>query len=310
MGMLTIVTLIVAAGVLALLAVVMGTVLGWANRRFHVEVDPRVEALLDATPGANCGGCGYVGCAEYAEAVARGEAAVTLCAPGGASTARNLASIMGIEVDQTFPYKAVLHCSAYEDQRLQRKDYFGEHTCAAANLMGGVQGCTYGCLGLDDCMVACDYGAIEMEKGLPVIDPETCVGCKACAKACPRNIITMVPFKAERMLVIACANEDSARDVRAVCTVGCSGCGICAKLAPDLFSMEGGLPKFDYDAYDPQDAAQREALEKAIEKCPKKRLIYVGEPTERDLAETADEDLPESIEADFKTSVDDTEWRG
>jgi Na+-translocating ferredoxin:NAD+ oxidoreductase subunit B len=34
-------------------------------------------------PSANCDGCGYVGCNEFAEAVARGESAVTLCAPGG-----------------------------------------------------------------------------------------------------------------------------------------------------------------------------------------------------------------------------------
>ena len=74
--------------------------------------------------------------------------------------------------------------------------------------------------------------------------------------------------------------------------------------------MEGNLPKFDYERYDPEDREQTESLEKVIEKCPKKRLLYVGTPTEKDLAETAGEDLPESIEADFKTSVDDTEWRG
>ncbi len=310
MGMLTIVTLILAAGVLALLAVAMGYILGWANRRFHVETDPRVEILLNATPGANCGGCGYVGCREYAEAVARGEAAVTLCAPGGTGTAQQLASIMGIEVDQTFPYKAVLHCSADEDQRLGRKPYLGEQTCGAANLIGGVQGCTYGCLGFGDCMRACDYDAIRMVRGLAVIDPEACIGCEACARACPRNIITMVPFKTDRMLVIACANEDSAKDVRAVCTVGCSGCGICAKLAPELFSMEGNLPEFDYERYDPEDAGQEEALEKVIEKCPKKRLLYVGTPTDKDLAAVADEEVPGTVKPDFKTTVDDTEWRG
>ena len=85
--MLTTATMILAALVLAILAIAVGYVLGWANRAFHVEVDPKVEAIMEVLPGANCGGCGFVGCAEYAEAVAQGKADVTLCVPGGADCA-------------------------------------------------------------------------------------------------------------------------------------------------------------------------------------------------------------------------------
>jgi len=304
--MLTNITLILAAGVLALLAIGMAFVLGWANRTFHVEVDPKVEALLAALPGANCGGCGFVGCAEYAEAVARGEAEVTLCAPGGAGAAAQLAAIMGIEVEQTFPYRAVLHCSATTEQRLQRNDYLGEQTCASANLVSGVQGCTYGCLGLGDCERACKYDAIHVVNGLSTVDYDRCIGCKACARACPRNLITMVPFKAERMPVIACSNHDTANDVKAVCMVGCLGCTACSRIAPDLIKMEDNLPTLDYDQYDPQTSE----LAKVLEKCPRKRLIFVGKPSEKDLAAVADEELPEPVAPDFKTTVDDTEWRG
>ena len=70
--MLSTVTIILAAGVLLGLAIVMAFVLGWANRVFHVVVDPKVEEINNALPQANCGACGYVGCSEYAEAVARG----------------------------------------------------------------------------------------------------------------------------------------------------------------------------------------------------------------------------------------------
>jgi len=301
---LTTVTMITAAVVLALLAVGMAYVLGWANRAFHVEVDPKVEAIIEALPGANCGGCGFVGCGEYAEAVARGQADVSLCAPGGASCAEKLAEIMGVEVSESFPYRAVVHCAAHTQQRLQRVPYYGEQTCTAANLVGGVQGCTFGCLGLGDCVRACKYDALHIVDGLSTVDYDKCIGCKACAKACPRNIISMVPFKAERMLVVACSNQDKGVDVKQVCEIGCIGCTACSKKAA-LMSMQGNLPVIDYDRYD-----ATADFTAAREKCPRASMIYVGKPSAKDLAAVAAEELPDRIEADFKTTVDDTEWRG
>ncbi len=302
--MLTLANMLLAAVVLALLALGAGFVLGWANRAFHVEVDPRVEAVTAALPGANCGGCGYVGCAEYAEAVVRGEAAVGLCAPGGAGCTRRLAQILGVEVEPSYPYRAVVHCAAHWDDRLGRVPYHGEPTCAAANLVSGIQGCVYGCLGLGDCARACQYDAIDVIDGLATVDYEKCVGCKACARACPRNIITMVPFKAERMLVVACSNQEKGPDVKHVCTVGCIGCSACTRHA-ELLSMQGNLPLIDYDRYD-----QLADFTLARQKCPRESLIYVGKPSPKDLATVAEQTLPERIEADFKTTVDETEWRG
>ena len=304
--MLITVALALAAGVLALLAIAMGYALGWANRRFYVEVDPKVEAVLAALPGANCGGCGFVGCSAYAEAVAKGDTAVNLCAPGGASCAQQLADIMGVALEESFPYRAVVHCSATRNERLQRTEYRGEQTCTSANLVAGVQGCIYGCLGIGDCAAACQYDAVHVVDGLSTIDYDKCIGCGACARACPRNIITMVPFKSERMLVVACSNQDAAADVRAVCMVGCIGCKACMRAAPDLITIEGALPSINYDNYDPTD----ETLQKVLEKCPRKRVLFVGRPTKAELAAVADEEMPEPVQADFKTTVDDTEWRG
>ena len=299
-----IVTVCLAAVVLALLAVGMAWVLGWANRAFHVEVDPKVEAVIDALPGANCGGCGFVGCGEYAAAIARGEADVTLCAPGGAGCARRLAEILGVEVEHTWPYRAVVHCAANYPQRLGHAPYEGEPTCEAANLVGAVQGCTFGCLGLGDCTRACDYDAIHLVDGLATVDYEKCIGCKACAKVCPRNIISMVPFKSERMVVVACSNKDRGAEVKRVCTVGCIGCTACS-LQTELMAMQGHLPVVDYEAYD--DAS---AFSAARKKCPRESMLTVGHPSPKDLAAVADETVPDRVEADFKTTVDDTEWRG
>ena len=259
---------------------------------------------MEVLPGANCGGCGFVGCTEYAEAVAQSGADVALCAPGGAGCAQRLAEIMGVAVSQTFPYRAVVHCAAREDQRLQRIPYFGEPTCAAANLVAGIQGCTFGCLGLGDCTRACQYDAIHVIDGLSTVDYEKCIGCKACARTCPRHIITMVPFKSDRMLVVACSNQDAGPDVKAVCQVGCIGCAACSRNA-ELMEMKGKLPMIDYDRYD-----ESADFSLAREKCPRESMIYVGKPTAEDLAAVADQQVPEIVRDEFKSTVDKTDWHG
>ena len=266
-----IITLLLAGITLAVLAVVMTIVLGWSNRAFHVDVDPKVQAIEDALPGANCGGCGYVGCAEYAVAVARGEAPPDLCAPGGPGCAARLAELMGLELDASFPKRAVVHCRAETDDKLLCHPYHGEPTCRAASLVVGIQGCTYGCLGLGDCREACNYGAIEIVNGLARIHVDKCVGCGACVKACPRNIIEMIPFKADEMLVLGCANQDGAKEVKAVCKVGCIGCTACARVNKDLLDMDGKLPVFNYDNYDPETS--QEDLDAICEKCNKQHCF-------------------------------------
>jgi RnfABCDGE-type electron transport complex B subunit len=303
--MITTLTLALAVLVLAILAVAMGWVLGWANKAFEVPVDPKVSAINAVLPGANCGGCGFVGCGDYAEAVVKNGAALTLCGPGGASCAQKIGAVMGVEVSESWPYKAVVHCAADHDKRLKRIEYKGEQTCAAANLVSGIQGCTFGCLGLSDCVRVCKYDAIHVVNGLAVVDYEKCTGCKACEVACPRNIITMVPFKAERVLVVACSNKDNGPVVKEVCSVGCIGCKGCIRPSAGLFEMKDNIPQIDYTKYDPTTDF------KAItDKCRMESLVFVGKPTPADIAATADEVLPDRIEANFKTTVDDTEWRG
>ena len=304
--MATTVTILLGGVLLLALAVVVALVLGWANRAFHVEVDPQVTALEAALPGVNCGGCGYVGCSEYAQAVAAGESPPTLCGPGGASCAQQLARIMGVELAEAYPYRAVVHCAASVDQRLpvNKPVYRGEPTCAAANLVADYQGCIYGCLGLGDCVRACDYDAIHVIDGLAIVDYDNCIGCKACAAVCPRDIISMVPFKSEQMLVVACSNQDAGLEVKAVCEIGCTGCSSCARKSDDIV-MENGLPTIDYEAYQ-----QGTDFSLAVEKCPRESLLYVGRPSEDDLVKVGEEELAERIEADFKTTVDETTWWG
>jgi electron transport complex protein RnfB len=300
----TIVAIGLAAGTLLVMALALSYVLGWANTAFHVEVDSRVEAVLIALPGVNCGGCGYIGCADYAEAVVSGDL-INKCTVGGDACAADLAGIMGVELSVAYPLRAVIHCGAHYADRLGRSPYIGEARCMAANIVADVQGCTYGCLGFGDCTRACDYDALHIIDGLSTVNYDNCVGCGACAKVCPRNIITITPFKAVRMLAVTCSSNDEGRDVRRVCTVGCLGCGTCSRIS-SLFKIENNLSTIDYDEYSPECSLD---IIEACEKCPRKRLEFVGKPGgEEDAADS--DDAPVLIEPDFKTTVDDTEWRG
>ncbi|NLW85344.1 MAG: RnfABCDGE type electron transport complex subunit B [Planctomycetes bacterium] len=301
-----IIIILLSGGIMLALALFIAYTLGWANNALKVEVDPRVEAIGVALPGANCGGCGFVGCSDYADAVVHKGASVTLCTVGGSSCAAAIAAIMGVDVEESWPYRPAVHCGAKSSQRLGMMEYRGEKSCSAANITGGVQGCVYGCLGMGDCLRACKFGAIEIVEGLATINYAKCTGCGACAKACPRNIITMVPFKSDRMLVVACSNKDFGKDVRAVCKVGCLGCGACAKINT-LFTMQDNLSRIDYDKYG-DDTPQ--AIEAALQKCPMKRLIYTGKPSSRDIDAVASEKAQDIVTDSFATTVDKTTWKG
>jgi RnfABCDGE-type electron transport complex B subunit len=300
------VTIGLSAGTMLLMAVILSFVLGWANKKFHVDVDPRVLRIIDELPGANCGGCGYVGCGEYAEAVALEHETVDKCTVGGQSCAMAVAAIMGVEVGETLPYRPIVHCGAHYEDRLGRNAYRGEHRCSAANLVTDIQGCTYGCLGFGDCAAACQFDALQVVDGLATVDYEKCVGCGACAKVCPRNIITITPFKSSQMLAVTCANKDRGKEVTAVCKVGCIGCGACARTS-GLFSIENNLSTIDYDAYEP--TCSLDVLE-ACRKCKRQRLVFVGIPTKDDQEKAVYLEAPDLVEPDFKTTVDDMEWRG
>ena len=69
-------TYIVPALVLGICGIIAGILLTAAAKIFHVEVDERIEKIGAALPQANCGACGYAGCADYASAIEIGRAHV------------------------------------------------------------------------------------------------------------------------------------------------------------------------------------------------------------------------------------------
>lgn len=304
----TLFTTLNTAGVMFALSAITGVLLVIANVKLAVHVDPRQEEIANALPQANCGGCGYASCSAYAKAVHLGTDSVDRCTVGGPPVAEQLAQLMGVDLTVNYPFRPVIHCGATTADRLQRGTYIGVPTCAAANVVGGVQGCTYGCLGFGDCVDACEYDAMRLVDGLPRINYENCVGCGACVRACPRNLIEQIPFKTERMMVVTCASQDPGKRVREVCKVGCIGCSACARTQPEVFQMEGNLAVLNYEAY-----AEQQDFEPVLAKCPRESLVTFGKPLPRHEAELVGVEASAMAgrpDADDVTTTDPLDWRG
>ncbi|MFP4193302.1 MAG: RnfABCDGE type electron transport complex subunit B [Desulfosalsimonas sp.] len=175
------------------LGLIIGAALAMASRIFYVYVDPKVLEIDDLLPGANCGGCGYPGCAANAEAVVAGESPPDSCVAGGAELAEAIAAVMGISIEAKEPDIALPGCTYGTGEAEIKYDYQGLSDCQAASLLyGGMKVCHVGCLGLGSCMRACPFSAISMgENGLPVVDEQKCTGCGTCERVCPKHIIKL-----------------------------------------------------------------------------------------------------------------------
>jgi formate dehydrogenase (NADP+) beta subunit len=175
------------------LGLVIGAGLAAASKIFYVWVDPKIEAVESALPGANCGGCGLPGCSANAAAIVAGKAGPASCVAGGSDLAAAIAQIMGVSVEAKEPDVARPGCFYGVAEADQKYFYDGLSDCRAAVLFGGgMKVCTIGCLGLGTCVKACPFDALAMgEKGLPVVDPAKCTGCGTCEKVCPKHIITL-----------------------------------------------------------------------------------------------------------------------
>ncbi len=175
------------------LGVAIGTALVIASKAFHAYEHPKVVAIDDALPGANCGGCGFPGCTANAEAIANGEQDVNSCVAAGEDVAIAIAGIMGVSLSDKEPEFAGTGCHYGSQEAELVYDYKGLRDCrAAAMLMGGMKVCRIGCLGLGTCVTACKFGALSIGvDNLPTVDQEKCTGCGACEKICPKNIIRL-----------------------------------------------------------------------------------------------------------------------
>jgi len=245
-----------AIGLLAALA------LGFAAKKFAVEVDPRELAILELLPGANCGACGYPGCSGYAKMVVSGDKLAATCPPGGAAVMEKIANIMGFAPVTSAPKVAVVMCQGDNRKAKDKYRYLGLADCQAAQKVAdGPKQCPGGCLGLGSCERVCPFGAIEMTPdNLAVISRKKCTGCGKCVAVCPRQVIRMTPLDATTHVL--CNSHDKGAAVRKYCEVGCIACQICKKQVPEAYEIENSLARVVYEHYDQAPLA--------VSKCPTK----------------------------------------
>ncbi len=241
---------------LALLGGALSVILYFVAQKFKVFEDPRIDRVDDALPKANCGGCGYPGCRKFAEvSVEAADKKQSLeglnCPVGGNDVMKEVAAILGLEVEEQAPLIAVVRCNGSKANSPSKVKYDGPATCAFAhNLYGGEGGCPNGCLGLGDCVAACDFDAIHMnpETGLPVVN-DKCVACGACVTACPRGIIELrKKGPKDRRIFVSCINTEKGGPAKKNCEVACIGCSKCFKVCNfDAIRMENNLAYIDFD---------------------------------------------------------------
>ena len=145
-----------------------------ASKKFEVYEDPRIAQVQAVLPGANCGGCGYPGCAGFAGACVKADSLDgMLCPVGGGPVMAKVATILGKEAGAAEPMVAVVRCNGTCQARPRTNQYDGTKSCAiASTLYGGETNCTFGCLGYGDCVKACNFGAIRInpETGIAEVD--------------------------------------------------------------------------------------------------------------------------------------------
>lgn len=270
-------------------------VLFFVAQKFKVVEDPRIDEVEEKLPAANCGGCGFPGCRNFAEACVKSEDFEGLyCPVGGNETMSAIAAILGRDAVEQDPRVAVLRCNGTCEARPKTNNYNGAATCSIASaLYGGDTDCQWGCLGFGDCVEVCNFDALTMNPvtGLPVVNDVNCTACGACVKACPKDLFELRKrAKKDRKIYVACLNQDKGGPAKKSCSVACIGCSKCFKVCPfEAITMNNNLAYIDSDLC--------RLCRKCVPECPTNSIIELGFPPRKEKTE-ADSDVKAEVESD------------
>ena len=242
-----------------LLGAILGVVIGVVAKVFAVEVDERIEGVEERLPGANCGGCGFAGCADFAKGVVAELATPDQCPVCSADDINNIADYLGIVAEEKEKMVAVVRCSG-DAKNTVRSLYNGVRDCRSAVLVaGGAKACDHGCLGFGSCADSCPFGAVELRDALAIVHPELCVGCENCVAACPKDLIIMAPAAVE--VHVYCNSPEKGAAKRQVCKTACIACRKCVKASgeEDHMLVDGFLVRTNYENPPPPDLVEQSA---------------------------------------------------
>ncbi len=285
-----------AVGSLGVLALLSAVILYLVAQKFKVYEDPRIDDVEAVLPSANCGGCGYAGCRAFADAIVKaGSMEGFKCPVGGNDVMQQVGKVLGLEAQILEPQIAVVRCNGSTANSPGKVKYEGISNCAAAaSLFSGEGGCSFGCLGLGDCVAACDFDAIHINPAtmLPEVT-NNCVACNACVVACPKDIIELRNVgKKELRIFVACVNEDKGAVAKKNCEVACIGCSLCFKACPhDAITMKNNRAYIDYE--------KCKLCRKCEPVCPTNAIHEINFPLKKlkKTAETSDASSPKKEEA-------------
>ncbi|MBF0384562.1 MAG: RnfABCDGE type electron transport complex subunit B [Candidatus Omnitrophica bacterium] len=269
----TIFTTIIALSAIGVISAVLLYIIA---QKFRIVEDPRIDEIENVLPKANCGGCGYPGCRNFAEACIKSDNfEIMFCPVGGTSCMSQVAKILGKESAIKEPMVAVIRCNGSRQNRAQKNIYDSAETCRLVhNLFRGESGCQYGCLRLGDCVQSCKFNAMYMDKetGLPVVIEDRCVYCGACVKSCPRKIIELRKKGPRGMRVfVSCINKEKGSVARLNCTAACIACGQCFKICPhNAITIENNLAYISFE--------KCKLCRKCFSVCPTKAIQEVHFP--------------------------------
>ena len=256
-------TLLWVVLIVAVLAVIFAALIVMVSKLCFVKEDERVKAVSEKLAGANCGGCGYAGCADFAKALAEGKAELCSCGATSNESKEEIAKILDIPFTATAATFAVVRCAGGDNAK-DKFTYVGNGGCVAQNnFMGGRKVCPEGCLGAGSCAIVCGGDGVSTDGGVAKVNKALCESCGACIKACPKGLIALIPKTAK--VYVACSTKCKGKDVVSACSVGCIGCGLCAKNCPEnAITMVDNLPVIDY--------SKCSGCKTCVNKCPRKSI--------------------------------------